>query len=427
MAGLLSRMSTALAVLRSGQTMPTTPYTDVGWSPIVRESYPGGWQQNCELRAGGPVNSAVFACVVVISQDVGKLPAHVYRTRPNGGQDVAADHPLNDLLQKPNPYQTRQDFIQQLIAITLLQGNGYAWIERDARGKPVAMHPLATSRVTPRVTDEGDVYYDLTKPTLAGGGTTEQAVTVPASEIIHHRVITFGSPLVGVSPLMAAALSSALGTRIMQQSEQFFLNASRPGGVLSGPKKIERDTAKWLKEQWEENYSGTRAGRTAVLGDGIEWKPMSTTATDSQLIEQLRYTVEDVARVYRVPGFLLGELGKVTYRNSEQLMRTYYSGCLQAQIEALEARLGDAFGLRDPLAVEFDLDALLRTDIDVRYAAYKDGLQSGFMTINEVRKLEGLPPVDGGDVPYLQQQYWPLGAWQDAQSNAPPSAKGPAP
>jgi phage portal protein BeeE len=191
-------------------------------------------------------------------------------------------------------------------------------------------------------------------------------------------------------------------------SAAFFRNNSRPSGVLVAPGKISKEVAELLKLKWEENFSGGRIGRTAVLGDGLKWEPLTLTATDAQLIDQLRYSVEDVARVYRVPLFLLGELSKVSYRNSEQMNRGYYSGCLQYHIEAIEARLDRAFALPEGVYVEFDLEPLLRTEIDIRFNAYKTAIQSGFKTINEVRKKEGDKPLPGGDEPLVQVQYMPL-------------------
>jgi phage portal protein BeeE len=178
--------------------------------------------------------------------------------------------------------------------------------------------------------------------------------------------------------------------------------------VLTAPGKIGKVTAERLKDQWEENYSRGNFGRTAILGDGLEYKPLTINATDAQLIEQLRWSSEDVARVYRVPAFMLGDLTKVSYRNSEQMARTYYQGCLQYHLEAIELAFEKAFELSNDQHIEFDLESLFRMEIDTRFKAYETGIRSGFMTINNVRAKEGLPPVPGGDEPLVQMQYVPL-------------------
>jgi HK97 family phage portal protein len=180
--------------------------------------------------------------------------------------------------------------------------------------------------------------------------------------------------------------------------------------VLTAPGKISKDTADRLKEDWDNNYTGQRYGKTAVLPEGLKWEPLTITAQDAQLIEQLRWSVEDVARVFRVPPFMLGDTTKTSYRNSEQLARAYLSGCLSYHIEALEQRFARAFEFPVDYELKFDLSTLLRAEIDVRYAAYQQALSSAWATINEVRAQEGLAPVEGGDEPHIQIQYVPLSA-----------------
>jgi HK97 family phage portal protein len=176
-----------------------------------------------------------------------------------------------------------------------------------------------------------------------------------------------------------------------------------------------------LQQDWDNNYSGAGFGKTAVLPEGLQWEPLTITAQDAQLIEQLRWSVEDVGRVFRVPPFKLGDTTKTTYRNSEQLSRAYLNDCLAYHIEAIEERFEFAFDFPPNYEIKFDLSQFLRTEIDVRYTAYQQALNGGWLSINEVRGSEGLEPVKGGDEPRVQMQYVPLSA-----ANGPPKA-APAP
>lgn len=396
---------------------------------IVHEPFAGAWQRNVSEASDRSILafSAVYACIAIISGDLAKLPLRIMRKLPGGGYAEAVNHPMTAVLYAPNHYQTRVDFVQQFVVSLLMNGNTYVWIERDARGVPAALYVLNPQTVRPLIAETGDVFYLVTRDRLAGMGATPSAVTIPASEIIHHRLATLDHPLVGVTPIYAAASSAMVGARAMMNSARFFANQSRPSGIITSPGTVSKETAIELKEQWEANYGPRGQGRTAVLGEGMKWEPMTMTAVDAQLIEQLRYSVEDVARVFRVPPFLLGELSKVTYRNSEQLNRMYYSGCLQYHMEAIETRLDMAFKLASDVEIEFDLDPLLRTEMDVRFEAYQKAIQSGFKTINEIRAKEGDAPIDGGNEPLIQVQYTPLSQLGKTPPAPPPPAAPAAP
>jgi HK97 family phage portal protein len=198
--------------------------------------------------------------------------------------------------------------------------------------------------------------------------------------------------------------------------------------VLKAPGKVSPETATRLKEDWDNNYSGQRYGKTAVLPEGLSWEPLTITAQDAQLIEQLRWSVEDVGRVFRVPPFMLGDTSKATYRNSEALGRAYLTGCLGYHLEVLEQRFRRAFEFPADMELRFDLSTLLRAEIDVRFTAYQTALASAWTTINEVRAQEGLAPVKGGDEPHIQMQYVPLSdAGKTPAAPPPPLVKPPAP
>jgi HK97 family phage portal protein len=386
---------------------------------------PGNWQMNRNspnLGLEQMAFSAVYACVNTIASDLAKLPIIVNRVDLTTGARTRL--PLDyyaTLLRSPNSYQTSADFIGCFVQSYLLQGNAYAFGgKRNGRGEIEELHVLNPYRVTPLIADDGSVFYRCGDDLLAG---IRGELLVPERDMIHHRLpLVPGFPLVGVTPIFAAAASSSVGLKILQNSQQFFANSSRPAGVLTAPGKISPETATRLGQDWDSGYTGERFGKTAVLPEGLKWEPLTITAQDAQLIEQLRYSVEDVARVFRVPLYLLGDMTKVTYRNTETLFRVFVSECLGFHLTAIESRLERAFEFPPQYELRFDLSVALRTELDVRYAAYQTALSAGWQSINEVRAQEGLQPVDGGEEPRVQMQYVPL-----SKADEPPPAPAPAP
>lgn len=377
---------------------------DAGWYPLIRESSPGAWQRSEPVEVDTALtHSAVFACVSLIADDIGKLPVNI--AQKNAGFWQPVEHPLDALLRKPNQYETRLQFFTRLMTCKLLHGNAYVLKVKSASGQLVALHILDPRRVEPLVSSDGAVFYRLRTSDIAG---IAEDVIVPAREIIHDRGLCPFHPLIGVSPLTAAALAASQGLAIQNNATTFFQNASRPGGLLTAPGIIQDDTAERLKKHWEDNYSGVNAGRTAVLGDGLKYETLSISPIDAQLLEQLNFTAQDVCRAFRVPAWKIGAGPTAPYSGVESMSLSYYADCLQVLIEALELALDEGLNLPPTLRTEFDLDHLLRMDTISRYDAYGKAIGAGWLTPNEARRKESLPPVDGGDFCYLQQQNYPL-------------------
>jgi HK97 family phage portal protein len=381
---------------------------------------PGAWQRNMSSSFSDPLGmtafSAVYACTQIISADIAKLPINIIEIDPKTNErTILASDAFARLFKRPNSYQSRVDFIQLFILSYLIYGNAYILLIRDGRNAVTEMHVLDPRGVWPRIADDGSVFYQCSINALAG---LHAGALIPARDIIHHRVpLSAANPLMGVTPIYAAASSSAMGIKILNNSEKFFGNMSRPSGTLTSDKRISEQTAERLKKDWDDNFSGDRIGRTAILGEGLKWEGMQVSAVDAQLIEQLRWSVEDVSRVFRVPPYLLGDMSKVTYRNTEQAGRAYIAGCLGYHLEGLEERFEVAFGFEPIYEIEFDVSAMLKTELDVRYAALNRAVGGPWMSPNEARSSEGFGPVDGGEEPMVQIQNRPL-----SQINEPPPA-----
>ncbi|WP_312800045.1 phage portal protein [Pseudomonas sp.] len=388
------------------------------WLGVIRESFAGAWQKNVEINNDTVLAfSAVFSCVTLIAADISKMRIKLVRRTEQGIWAETESSAFSPVLRKPNHFQNRIQFIEGWIVSKLTSGNTYALKQRDSRGVVTRLYVLDSRRVTPLVSDDGSVFYSLKTDNLSG---LEQDVVVPAREIIHDRMNCLFHPLVGISPIYACGLAAMQGTAIQNNSARFFQNGSKPGGVLTAPGAISNETAARLKEHWDSNYSGENSGKIAVLGDGLKYEAMAMSATDSQLIEQLRWSAENVCSAFHVPAYKVGMGATPTYANAEILNQIYYSDCVQKLIEDLELCLDEGLELPSPYGTELDLDGLFRMDTATLYKANNDAVGGGWMSPNEARKRVDLPPVEGGNTPYLQQQNFSLQALNKRDTQADP-------
>lgn len=369
----------------------------------------------------------VFACLTLIANDIGKLRPKLMEQVQRIWSEITSPA-FSPVLRKPNRWQTWQQFITQWVLSLLTEGNAYILKERDKRRVVVALYVLDPTRCRPLVSESGDIFYQLQEDDLSG--VFEHLPAVPASEIIHDRINCLFHPLVGLSPIFACGLVATKGLKIEENATRFFANQSQPGGVLTAPAEIGDETAARLKAYFEEKFTGENAGKVAVLGDGLEYKPMTTNAVDAQLIEQLKWSAAQIAAVFHVPGYLVGAESVPPNNNIEALRIDYYSRCLQTLIEGIENSLDDGLGLLGPMAdgrvlgVELDLSGLLRMDTKTQVEVLKEASGGAFMKIDEARALFGLPSVTGGDTIYKQHQDYPI---EILAKREPPDAAKPAP
>ncbi len=396
-----------------------------GWWNLVREPFLGAWQRNVEIKLDNVLTySAVFACVTLIASDIAKLCLRLVKEDDHGLWTPTENPAFSPVLRKPNRYQNRLKFIEQWIVSKLIHGNTYVLKQRDQRGVVTNLYILDPTRVTVLVSQDGAVYYQLKRDDLSGLNGDE--IVVPAREIIHDIMVAIYHPLIGVSPIYASGVAAMQGLAIQNNSQKFFSAGSMPGGILTAPGFIDEGTAQRLKDYFEREFTGENAGKVAIVGDGLKFEHMTLKAVDAQLIEQLKWTAETVCMTFHVPPYMIGVGPPPNYNNIEALNQQYYSQCLQSLIESFELCLDEGLELPKPYGTEFDLDDLLRMDTPSRTKAAADAIGSGGMSPDEARlKYFDLPPVPGGDTPYLQQQYFSLKALAERDS-ADPFAK-PAP
>jgi HK97 family phage portal protein len=378
-----------------------------GWFPLVRESSPGAWQRGETIEVDTALShSAVFTCTALISADLAKLPISIASYQ--SGYWAPTPHLYDALLRKPNSYQNRQQFVRSWVSSKLLRGNTYALKQRDARGRITALHILTPDNVTPLVSsDDGSVFYRLKRENLPG---IKEEVVVPAREIIHDRGITPFHPLIGVSPLTAASLAAQQGLNALENSASFFKNGSKASGIISAPDGLPEGEAAKLKTAFEAGYTGQNAGKVGVLAGSLKFQQLTMSAVDAQLLELLNWSVQDVCRCFHVPQWKIGAGNAAPYTSSESTNLGYYADCLQSLIESFELCLDEGLNLPPTERTELDVDALLRMDTISRFDSYGKAIGAGWMTPNEARRRESMPPIDGGDQCYLQQQNYALSA-----------------
>jgi HK97 family phage portal protein len=384
-----------------------------GWFPLVTEGFTGAFQRNIVTCTEDILTyAAVYSCITLIASDIAKLRIKLVQRDNDGIWTETQNAAYSPVLRKPNHFQTRQQFVEQWQVSKLAHGNTYVLKQRnnrggDQNGNVTAMYVLDPRRVRVLVAPDSSVYYALSTDPLSR---LEQAVIVPASEIIHDVMVPLYHPLHGVSPITACGLAATQGMRLQKQSVNFAENGSQPSGVLSSMQDVDDVQAREIQQRWQEQFTGNNAGKVAVLGLDMKYQPMMMTAVDAQFIEQLKWTAENVCTAFHVPPYMIGVGSPPSYNNIEALNQQYYSQALQAPIEAMEALLDDGLELETKLGTELDLDGLLRMDTHTKMDAAAVAIKAG-MSPDEVRhRFYGLGKVKGGDQPYFQQQDFSLEA-----------------
>lgn len=362
---------------------------------------PGGdsyWQDFAALSTG-PVNAttaqgiaAVFACTQVIAETVSTLPFHLYRD--NGGtREKVRSHPLYRVIHtQPNPEQTAMEFRELMTAQVLLTGNAFARIVRDSKGQVSELWPL--SNVSVQRLPSGRLAYEYTDRQ----GALERLLD---DEVLHlrHRIGPDG--VLGLSPIAVARGVIELAQGEQQHGVSTFANGARFNGVLETAQVLKPEQKQALRDSWSAQYGGAaNSGRTPVLEAGLTYKPMSMTLEDSEWIEARKFSVIEVARIYRVPPVLIGAMESANYSNSVELSRQFVTLSLRRWLtmweSAINTRCLTPTAQRSYFA-EHSVEGLLRGDAVNRAQFYQSGISAGWLLRSEARALENLPPIDSID------------------------------
>jgi HK97 family phage portal protein len=339
--------------------------------------------------------STVQACVALISRSLASVPLVLYRRTADGGQQPAEDHPLYTILHDlSNPIQTAFEVRQLLFISVLLYGNGYAEIEWGADGYPRALWPLSPEQVTLYRSNEA-IVYQVQGDTFGMSGATRW---VPAWRMHHLRGLTTAGGLLGISPLRAAnAIGLAMATE--EFGARFFAQGARPGYILSHPGQLSDKAYQRLQSSWNEG-GGANAHKTKIVEEGMKVEKTGVAPDEAQFLQTRAFQVEEICRIFNVSPGLVGAVQTQTYASAEQDLIRFreltlgpwarnHRAALQRDL-LTEAERSDYF-------IQYKLSALQATDLLTRYRAHQIALMTGFSTQNEVRKLEDLNPVEGGD------------------------------
>ena len=410
----------------SGPPLSPVPGRD-SWWPIVREPYTGAWQKNDPVTTESALsNASVFGVVSGIAQDLSKIAPPLLLARDDNGFWAETENPAySPVLRRPNRYQTDQQFLEQWALSRLLTGNTYVLKNYDDRGVVNQLDILNPSRVKTLVAPDGSIYYELQADDLAGIANDTPPVVVPARDIIHDRYNCLYDRLQGVSPLYAAAGAVTQAHVIQQSSSTHFAKGGRVGGFLIAPTKLDPLSAARIEAHLAEK---AQSGSNIIVADfGMKFEPFSATAVNQQLIEQLGWTEDKICEVFRMPISILNSSKQPPYANAEASMLQYKSLCLEPHMTAIAKTLGYGLNLPAYLKLEFDDTLLIWMDTQTRTSAAQGAITSG-MSPNEVRETYyGLGPVPGGELPYLQQQNWPVKDLADrpAETPTPPATETP--
>lgn len=350
--------------------------------------------------------AATWACVNFWAGNIASLPVTIYRKGPMGIAVEATDHPLFWLLHtSPNYDQSAYDFWEFMCASIELHGNAYAEIEKRSDGFIVSLTPVRPDIMFVRRLSSGEIEYRWTID-----GVTK---TLPQELVLHIRGFG-GDPLGGLSPLQVCRSSFGSAIAANTAAAATFRNGIRSTGVLSadGPKPLSPEQMEQTQRLIEDKYAGAvNAGRPLLL-NGLKWQALSLSPEDAQMLESRQFGVEEVCRIFEVDPHMVGhtagntQLGSSITDQTLSLLKFKLRKRLKRIEGALEKQLLTRGERKSGLSIEFNLEALLRADSLGRAQFYE--IMKQFMTKNEIRALEGLPPLDGGDVMFTQMQDVPL-------------------
>ena len=350
--------------------------------------------------------TAVYACVRVLAEAVAGLPLHLFRLKGNAGKEKATDISLYFLLHdEPNPEMTSFVFRETLMCHLLLWGNAYAQIIRNGKGEVVALYPLMANKMTVDRDENGTLYYEYQvsksdAPTLKNG-----RVRLSPSEVLHIPGLGFDG-LVGYSPIAMAknALGMAMATE--EYGAAFFKNGANPSGILSMPGVV-KDPEK-IRQSWEQGFGGSQnSNKVAILEEGMTYTPISISPEAAQFLETRKFQIDEIARIFRVPPHMIGDLEHATFSNIEHQSLEFVTYTLRPWLVRFEESMQRSLLLpeqKKDYLIRFNVDGILRGDYESRMRGYATGIQNGIFSVNDVRRLEDmdlLSKEDGGDLHVL--------------------------
>ena len=347
--------------------------------------------------------TAVYACVRILAEAIASLPIHVYR-HTDEGKEQDVNHQLYYLLHdEPNPDMTSFVFRETLMSHLLIWGNAYAQIIRDGRGQVLALYPLLPDRMTVKRDEKGELYYVYQRSEEENPNFKDKGnIILKKSEVLHVPGLGFDG-LIGYSPIAMAKNAVGITLATEEYGASFFANGANPGGVLEHP-GILKDPSK-VRESWNQVYQGTNnSHKVAVLEEGMSYKTIGIPPNEAQFLETRKFQINEIARLYRIPPHMVGDLEKSSFSNIEQQSLEFVKYTLDPWVVRFEQAFQKALLLPDEKKtyfIKFNVDGLLRGDYQSRMNGYAIGRQNGWLSTNDIRRLEDMNPLskeEGGDL-----------------------------
>lgn len=357
--------------------------------------------------------TAVYACVRILSEAVAGLPLHLYRYKDDGGKEKAINHSLYHLLHdEPNKEMSSFIFRETLMTHLLLWGNAYAQIIRNGKGEVIALYPLMPNKMKVDRGDDGELYYTYSRSTDEANTKEDSSVVLTPREVLHIPGLGFDG-LVGYSPIAMAKNAIGLAIATEEYGAKFFANGAAPSGVLEHPGTIK--DPKRLRENWNSTFGGSaNSGKVAVLEEGMKYTPISISPEQAQFLETRKFQINEIARIFRVPPHMVGDLEKSSFSNIEQQSLEFVKYTLDPWIIRWEQSLSRSLLNPDEKKTyffKFNLEGLLRGDYASRMNGYATARQNGWMSANDIRELENLDKIPaelGGDLYLINGNMLPL-------------------
>ena len=361
--------------------------------------------------SGKPVNertamqtTAVYACVRILAEAIASLPLHVYEYQDDGGKKLVHDHPLYYLLHdEPNPEMTSFVFRETLMSHLLIWGNAYAQIIRDGAGRVLGLYPLLPDKMEVQRDDRGNIYYVYSRNSDENPMFKEYGnIKLKAEDVLHIPGLGFDG-LIGYSPIAMAKNAVGMTLACEEYGASFFANGANPGGVLEHPGVL-KDPSK-VRESWNSVYRGVNnAHKIAVLEEGMKYQQIGIPPEESQFLETRKFQINEIARLYRIPPHMVGDLDKSSFSNIEQQSLEFVKYTLDPWVIRWEQSLQRSLllpGEKGKYFIKLNVDGLLRGDYQSRMNGYAVGRQNGWFSANDIREMENMNPIpdeEGGNL-----------------------------
>lgn len=361
--------------------------------------------------SGKPVNertamqtTAVYACVRILAEAVASLPLHVYEYQDDGGKKLVHDHPLYYLLHdEPNPEMTSFVFRETLMSHLLIWGNAYAQIIRDGAGRVLGLYPLLPDKMEVQRDDKGNIYYVYSRNSDENPMFKEYGnIKLKAEDVFHIPGLGFDG-LIGYSPIAMAKNAVGMTLACEEYGASFFANGANPGGVLEHPGVL-KDPSK-VRESWNSVYRGvSNAHKIAVLEEGMKYQQIGIPPEEAQFLETRKFQINEIARLYRIPPHMVGDLDKSSFSNIEQQSLEFVKYTLDPWVIRWEQSLQRSLllpGEKGKYFIKLNVDGLLRGDYQSRMNGYAVGRQNGWFSANDIREMENMNPIpdeEGGNL-----------------------------